>query len=175
MPQNIPAWKATWGMHMLEQIASFSELIGALGVIVSVVYVGRQLRVAGAQTVHDNFSGWYSSVQGDPELLALSIKGMKDYARLTEVEKGQFIAMFMAFTSHSQNAFYKLKDGSLSPDLWRCWEFVSMNFLATPGGKAFWDERGYMFSDKYRRHVENVVMQKPHPSAKPWGAFDIGR
>ena len=159
---------------MLQQVASFSELIGAVGVILSLVYVGRQLRQAGAQTVHDNFSSWYSSIQGDPDLLALSIKGMKDYASLTEVEKGRFIAMFMAFTSHSQNAFYKLKDGSLSPDLWRCWEFVSMNFLATPGGKGFWDERGYMLSDKYRGHVENIIMKQPHPSAKPWGAFDIG-
>jgi hypothetical protein len=111
---------------MLEQVASFSELIGAIGVILSLVYVGRQLRQAGAQTVHDNFSGWYSSVQGDP-------------------------------------------------DLWRCWEYISMNFLATPGGKGFWDERGYMFSDKYRGHVESVILRQPHPSAKPWGAFDIGR
>ena len=160
---------------MLNQIASFAEVIGAVGVILSLVYVGRQLRQAGAQTVHDNFSGWYSSVQGDADLLALSIEGMKDYANLTEVEKGQFIAMFMAFTSHSQNAFYKWKDGSLSPDLWRCWEFVSMNFLSTPGGKEFWGERGYMFSDKYRAHVETEIMPKPHPSAKPWGAFDIGQ
>ena len=160
---------------MLDQIASFSALIGAIGVIISLVYVGRQLRQQGAQTVHDNFSGWYTSVQGDPELLAISIKGMQDYVSLTQIEKAQFIAMFMAFTSHSQNAFYKLKDGSLSPDLWRCWEYVSMNFLATPGGKAFWDERGYMFSDRYRAHVKQVVVQKLHPAAKPWGAFDIGR
>lgn len=160
---------------MFDQIASFAEVIGAIGVILSLVYVGRQLRQAGAQTVHDNFSGWYSSIQGDPELLGLSINGMKDYGSLTEVEKGRFIAMFMAFTSHSQNAFYKFKDGSLSPDLWRCWAHVSTNFLATPGGKAFWDERGYMFSDRYRSHVESVIMREPHPSAKPWGAFDIGR
>lgn len=159
---------------MLTQIASFSEVIGALGVILSLVYVGRQLRQAGAQTVHDNFSGWYTSIQSDPDLLALSVNGMKDYASLSEVEKGRFIAMFMAFTSHSQNAFYKWRDGSLSPDLWRCWEYVSMNFLATPGGKEFWNERGYMFSDRYRGHVEKVIMAKPHPLAKPWGAFDIG-
>ena len=160
---------------MLEQIASFAEVIGAVGVILSLVYVGRLFLQAGAQTVHDNFSGWYSSIQGDADLLALSIEGMKDYASLTEVEKNRFIAMFMAFTSHSRNAFYKWKDGSLSPDLWRCWEFVSMNFLSTPGGKEFWSERGYMFSDKYRAHVETEIMPKPHPSARPWGAFDIGQ
>ena len=163
------------GGTVLEQIAYFGDILGAAGVILSLIYVGRQLRQAGAQTVHDNFSGWYASVQGKPDLLALSIKGMKDYASLSEVEKGQFIAMFMAFTSHSQNAFYKWKDGSLSPDLWRCWESVSMNFLSTQGGKAFWDERGYMFSDAYRGHVETDIIPKPHPMAKPWGAFDIGR
>jgi hypothetical protein len=76
---------------MLEQIASFAEVIGAVGLILSLVYVGRQVRQAGAQTVHDNFSGWYTSVQGDADLSALSIEGMKDYGSLTEVEKGRFI------------------------------------------------------------------------------------
>lgn len=166
---------------MLEDWARLADIAGAGGVIGSLIYVAFQIRKntaavrsAAAQAVHDNYSAWYSSVQSDPSLLAISIKGMRDYSSLSEVEKSQFIAMFMAFSSYSQNAFFKWRDGSLSGELWQGWELLTMNFISTPGGKEFWKERGYVFGDSYRRHVESEIMpRKPHPEAKPWGAFKI--
>ena len=54
--------------------------------------------------------------------------------------------------------------------------FVFMNFLATPGGEAFWGERSYMFSDRYRQYVQTeIIPREAHPLAKPWGAFEIGQ
>ena len=55
------------------------------------------------------------------------------------------------------------------------WELLMMNLVAAPGGKAFWKERGYLFGDAFRRHVETEIMaKKPHADAKPMGAFSIG-
>src|SRR6266545_2177329 len=35
-------------------------------------------------------------------------------------------------------------------------------------------ERGYLFGEEFRRHVENDLMKRePHPDAKPMGAFSI--
>ncbi len=165
----------------LSDWSNIAEIVGTLAVIVTLVFVGLQVRQntlavesAAAQAVHENFAGWYTSVQNEPALFQLSVKGMKDYSSLSETEKGQFIAMFMAFCSHSQNAFYKWKDGSLSSELWNGWELVSMNFFSTPGGKAFWKERGYLFGSGFRTYIESEVLTaKPNPQAKPWGAFEI--
>jgi hypothetical protein len=50
-----------------------------------------------------------------------------------------------------------------------------MNLLAAPGGKVFWKERGYVFGKEYQNYVEKVIMtKKPHPEARPFGAFKIG-
>jgi hypothetical protein len=50
-----------------------------------------------------------------------------------------------------------------------------MNLLASPGGKEFWKERGYVFGKEYQDYVEKVIMtKKPHPEARPLGAFKIG-
>jgi len=50
-----------------------------------------------------------------------------------------------------------------------------MNLVNAPGGKEFWDERGYLFGDEFRGHVENdIMMRVPHVKAKPMGAFSIG-
>ena len=50
-----------------------------------------------------------------------------------------------------------------------------MNLVCAPGGKAFWNERAYMFGDEFRRYIETDLMKRePHPDAKPMGAFPIG-
>jgi hypothetical protein len=51
-----------------------------------------------------------------------------------------------------------------------------MNLAGSPGGKAFWKERAYLFGEEFRRHVEDDLMKRtPHPDAKPIGAFSIGQ
>ena len=123
-------------------LGNFGEFVGAIAVVATLIYLTTQIRQnttalqsAAAQAVHDNFAAWYSSAQGDPSLLSISTKGMRDFPSLSEAERPQFMAHFMAFCSHIQDAFYKWQEGSLSPELWRGWEFVTMNFLSTPGGR----------------------------------------
>ena len=165
----------------LSDWSDIAEIAATAVVIVTLVFVGLEVRQntkavesSAAQAVHENFASWYSSVQSDPTLFDISIRAMQDYSSVSEVEKGQFIAMFMAFSAHTQNAFYKWKEGSLSPELWRGWEQVSLNFYGTPGGKAFWAERGYMFGEEYRNYVETKILtSKANTKAKPWGAFEI--
>ena len=165
----------------LSDWAQIAEILGVIVLIISLVFVGLQiqhnttaLESAAAQSVHDNFAGWYSAAQSDPVLMALSIQGMQDYASLSGTEKAQFIAMFMAFCSYQQNAFYKWKEGTLSDELWRGWEYVSMNFLSTAGGQAFWAERSYMFGDAFQNYVNTeIIGREPHPQAKPWGAYNL--
>jgi hypothetical protein len=49
-----------------------------------------------------------------------------------------------------------------------------MNLVHAPGGREFWRERGYLFGDAFRSHVEDDIMKRePHPSARPMGAFSI--
>jgi len=182
LPVLISYWlqgrKPVWN---LDTVHKLSELLAALAVVVSLVFVGLEVRQnttavqsSAAQSVHDNFATWYSSIQGDGELLEITTRGMQNYGSLNSTEKGQFIAVFMSFSSHTQNAFYKWKEGSLTPELWRAWELVSMNFFSTPGGKAFWSERGYMFADAFQDYIGlDLMARKPHEKAKPWGAFEL--
>ena len=168
-------------LEFSQLLGNFGEFVGAIAVVVTLIYLTTQirqnntaLRSAAAQDVQHNFAAWYSSAQGDPNLLSVSTKGLRDYSGLSATEKAQFIAQFMAFCSHVQDAFYKWQEGSLSPELWRGWEFVTMNFLGTPGGRDFWDERDYLFADAFQTYVNDVIMKRePHPKTKPWGLSGI--
>lgn len=161
----------------LSDYAAAADIVGTIAVIITLIFVGVQIRqntkatkAAAAQAVHSNFAAWYASLQGEPDILAMSLKGMVDYSAISPLEKAQFFAMFMAFNAHMQDAYYKMEDGSLEPELWNCWERLAATFYSTPGGKAFWEERGYMFGRRFQNYLNDDLMQRPlHPKAKPWG------
>ena len=167
----------------LNDLANLGQVIGALAVVISLIYVALQIRQntnavrsATAQTVHEHFANWYNLIAADAELAQIAAKGLRDYASLSEQEKVRFIATFMAFISYSQNAFLKWREGLLKPALWLGWEQVMMNLFGAPGGKALWKERSYLFGEEFRRYIENdLMMRPPHPDAKPLGAFTIAQ
>lgn len=169
-------------MH-LNDLANIGQIIGAIAVVISLIYVAFQIRqntnairAATAQSVHEHFANWYNSFARDASLSQIAINGLKDYGSLSEADKARCVAVFMAFLSYSQNAFLKWRQGLLEPSLWLGWEQVIMNLVCAPGGKAFWKERAYLFGEEFRRHVEDDLMKRtPHPDAKPMGAFSIAR
>ena len=130
-------------------IGALAEVVAALSVVISLIYVGFQIRQntgavrsATAQAVHDNHAAWYINLSNDASLNALVIKGLKDYSALDEVEKARFIDIFMAFSSYSQNAFYQWREGALSPQPWIGWESLIMNLVGTPGWKRVLERKG---------------------------------
>jgi len=166
----------------LNDLANLGQIIGALTVVISLIYVAFQIRQntaairsATAQSVHEHFAGWYNAFACDGSLSQIAINGLKDYGSLSETEKARFVALFMAFLSYGQNAFLKRRQGLLSPSLWNGREQVLMNLIGAPGGKGLWKERAYLFGEEFRRHVDDLMKRTPHPDAKPLGAFSIGR
>ena len=167
----------------LNDLANIGQVIGAIAVVISLIYVALQIRqntnavrAATAQAVHEHFANWYNSFARDASLAKIAIDGLRDYGSLSETDKARFVAMFMAFLSYSQNAFLKWREGLLEPVLWLGWEQVMMNLFGAPGGKALWKERSYLFGEEFRRYIENdLMLRPPHPDAKPLGAFSIGR
>ena len=127
----------------LNDLANLGQIIGALAVVISLIYVAlsiRQntnaIRAATAQSVHEHYASWYNSFAGDETLSEIAIKGLKDYGPLSETEKARFVGLFMAFLSYGQNAFLKWRQRLLEPSLWIGWEQVLMNLIGAPGGKA---------------------------------------
>lgn len=167
----------------LNDLANLGQIIGAVAVVISLIYVALSIRqntnavrAATAQSLHEHFASWYHLIASDASLAQLATSGLKDYGSLSNTEKARFVSLFMAFLAYFQNAFLKSKQGLLAPSLWQSWEQVMMNLIGSPGGKALWKERAYLFDEEFRRHVEDDLMKRtPHPDAKPLGAFSIGK
>jgi hypothetical protein len=166
----------------IQDLGSIGDFVAAIATVATLIYLAiqirsntRAMRSEAAQTVHEAFATWYRMLAADAALAQLVANGLRDYSCLSETERARFVSTFMAFLSCSQDAFIKWREGSLSAELWMAWELVMMNLFNAPGGKDFWSERSYLFGAKFRDHVESDIMKrKPHPLAKPMGAFPIG-
>jgi hypothetical protein len=164
----------------LEQVFFVTQSIAALGVIASLIFVGIQVRdsakavrAATAQAVHENYASWYLALADNESALATSTKGFVDLGSLTSDEKAQFVCTFMAFLSHSQNAFHQWRLGHLAKDLWTGWEALMMNLVNTPGGAAFWGERSYVFGKDFQDEVRALMAREPNPVARAFGVVPV--
>ena len=160
----------------VETLASWSQIIGVVGGLATLIFVGFQIRdnskavrAATAQAVHDNYASWYLALSSNENALATSAKGFASLDSLAPGEKMQFVCTFMSFLSHSQNAFHQWREGHLSEGLWAGWEALVMNLVNTPGGAKFWSERGYVFGKEFQDHVAKVMAREPDPRAMAFG------
>src|SRR5450432_2559314 len=80
----------------LQDWSNLAQVIGALAVVISLFYVGFQIkrntsavRSATAQAIHNNYGDWYMNLMGDAELNRIALKGLRDYSSLDEIEKAR--------------------------------------------------------------------------------------
>lgn len=111
---------------VFQQIAYFAETLAAVGVMLSLVYVGRQLKLTNAMsrsTVRQSLSGqmtdFQMSIASSPELAEAVAKMM--YAgpvldEVTEVERVQLVLCYAAIIERLHLAYEQQKDGILLPD-----------------------------------------------------------
>lgn len=167
----------------LQAIYFISQVVAAIALIGSLIFVGVQVRqntaqgkrqeaasrAAAAEAVHDNFAKWYMSTAEHPHLAEVGAKGLRDFDELSDIEAMQFITSLMAVMSYTQSAFYKWRDGDLSDELWQSWEASSLSYFTTPGGRRVWEIRRYVFTEPFVEYVEANLLHRELPTgARPW-------
>jgi len=73
----------------LNDLANMGQVIGAIAVVISLIYVALQIRQntnavrsATAQSVHEHFASWYHLIAADAELSRIVADGLRDYQYL---------------------------------------------------------------------------------------------
>ena len=131
---------------MLEQLVGLAELIGAAGVILSLLYVGRQLkqtnamsRSAARQALSSQFNGWAMGIATSPDLAqSLAKVSFDGLVRNTasDLERIQIGYAYAAIVEQVHMAWQHEKDGILTEK--------ETNELYQPSGALF--DRPYMLS-----------------------------
>lgn len=131
-----------------EAIGATAELLGAVAVVVSLVYLALQLRT-NTRALRANaswdaefvFAQRNERLSRDPDALALIQKGMDpgtELDSLTELERSQLFLDSLSLLQTIQAQYFMWKSGSLPDEVWAYRSVWTKRYLLLPVPAYFW-------------------------------------
>jgi hypothetical protein len=159
-----------------DAIGAIAELLGAIGVIASLVYLATQIRHSRdqmSQNTRAMRAGAYQQFQAQlneqltkpfesPEHAEVIRSGLADFAGLDEMNAIRFgMWMFGVANSHD-NAYYQYRVGMLDEERWRKHYAAVKLFYAAPGAAQWWAAQPKaVLSPEFVALVEEILGEEP--------------
>jgi hypothetical protein len=152
-----------------EAIAAIGDIVGALGVIASLVYLSIQIRrsdeTARAQSLQSVLDGHRdrSIFTGytDPNFTQLLAKGLTDLQLLTTNQKRQFHNYVTETVFQMQQTMQLHERGLVSKVDYDAWLAHTGSIIKTPGGTAIWSQMESTITPTIRKLVNEYMADNP--------------
>lgn len=153
----------------LEQGSLVAQIVSAVAVIASLIFVGFQLRQATA-AIHASSSQAHSelyttlvqSIIDNEDFARIWSVGLADPNALREEEWVRFVAYASALFRLYESSRVQWLHGRLDAAHWHAIEHQAMNFAGQLGLSMAWELRGHWYSNDFRSWFEGLT-----PTGKP--------
>lgn len=148
----------------LKDIASIAEVIGAIAIFISLIYVGiqvndstRAVRSATANELAASLSALYAEVGIDPKASQVMLDGFAKPESLSREETAQFVYMVHGLFLQYQAAYYLSQEGTLDEELRESVTNTLLGLRDLPGLLFYWGQRRDLFKPSFREHVDSLL------------------
>lgn len=147
-------------MERLQKWAHVAEITGAIAVVVSLLYVGIQIRentdAQLSQTEMNLFSLGFQLDEWhmDPAFVAIVAKGEADYDALTELERRQFdrhVGMTLNLWAYAWKSHVR---GQIDDEEWRAWDSWARAELEKPSWQTVYARIRHGYHLDFQRHLD---------------------
>ena len=153
-----------------EAAGAIAEIIGTFGVIISLIYLGLQIR---GQTVEANLASGiemanqinsvYTDLSTNRALAELWLIGLRDFGSLDEPEKVQFSALLSRFMRMIEAMFNQHQQQRFDDKVWTGLNEALKDVSLYPGFQAWWSIREHWYNNEFRAHVARQIDRKESP------------
>ena len=148
-----------------EAIAAISQLVAALGVIASLVYLAVQVRgntrVASAQARH-SISEFVLRISIFRAEHADRFARLESGAELTDGDHQFRYWSHVQLLLHAETYFHHHELGLMPDAHWRPYARYLAKYVKSPGFKEAWDEIGPGFSEDFAGWLDTLLANPPH-------------
>ena len=158
----------------LSEAANWAEIVSAIGLVISLIYVGIQvtdntsaMRSETASNASTEFIDWYTHMSGDPELMDVWLRGVTEPDSLDEQESLRFVFLLHIIMLQFQNNYYLVEEGTLDEKMLLAINNTLSTIRGTPGFAMYWSLRRDLFNPEYQTFVEQLMFETdgpPNPS-----------
>jgi hypothetical protein len=156
------------------ELGAIGELVGGGAVVVSLIYVGLQIR---AQTVESRLASLHSlnvaygeyldSFIENREAREVYLQGLRDFEALNPQERMLFGSCLGKIFRYYESAFHQWRAGRIDDDYWHTFDQPAADLLGYPGLQAWWATRSRWFGERFQAHVASLIErgggQAPYP------------
>jgi hypothetical protein len=150
----------------LSDLASIAEIIGAIAVVMSLIYVGIQVngsasavRSASANDANVAVQNWYLQIGSDAQTSKVFYDGLISKKPLPTHDEFQFLMMFHGAFLAFQNSYLIAAEGTIDVELLNALTGAIVLVKDLPGTKRFWRQRKSTFHSAFVSYVDELLSQ----------------
>ena len=150
-------------MTKIEKWAHIAEIVSAIAIVMSLIYVGYQVRVNtitlrnGTQqsllALGHDWDGWLV----DRDFADVIARGNDDYSLLSSAEKLQYGKYVGTGLNVWEYAFYSFRDGMMKEDFWRAWNASFRSKFHAATWQLIWRSVHQSYGEEFQRHVSSYT------------------
>lgn len=146
-----------------DAIGAIGETVGAVAVVISLVYLAIQMRSQNRETrlstINSSLTTWNSlmaMVAENSELADIWNRGLKN-EELSEGQEVQFRAFANSYLRVAEGLYLQHLEGRLDERIWLGIGKGTTVFLSAPGIHRFWSLRKDWYSPEFREFIEGEI------------------
>ncbi len=154
-----------------EAIGSVGEAAGAIGVIVSLIYLAAQVRQNTRSVRGEMYESIVTAIVDlveplaqDARLALVFERALEDWESVTESDRSRLVYLLFSVFKLFENLHYQQTQGTLEPGLWAGWRRLILSYFAMPGVQRWWSMRRGAFSEGFCGFLESSRIDEPLPS-----------
>ena len=151
-----------------EALGAIGEIVAAIGVIASLIYLAVQIRqntrsakVFSNQLVDSAPATFNSLISQDKSTARLFRVGAQDLASLDEDERVQFNFLMYQWFDFMHRSFQQYREGNMEESQWKAIAAGFPVVLAEPGIAQWWSTRRLSYSTQFVEFMEKHVAETP--------------
>lgn len=153
-------------MSTLEALGNLGEFVGALGVVISLVYLARQMhqntisvRAASFNAMIQNSIRLLEHSFRDSEFAAFLARAEADPDQLTPQERVRWDSYMTAVYRHFGNLVFQSRVGALDQEMWKAYREDLKRHLRQDSWASWYHAHSEVFSRSLTDHVEQTLRE----------------
>jgi len=155
-------------------LGAIAETLGALAVVLSLLYIAAQVRHAIAQARVDagsTFTARWAEVYhfgtGDRQTAEVFLRGSAEPEALDPVDQIRFRGVMHAFWRLMEDEYYVHAAGKLDAERWAATRRTMADYMSLPGVQRFLLDRGHWYTPAFVEFVWGLADVGPHSAFAP--------
>ena len=158
------------------QIGAMGELLGAAAVVVSLIYLSRQVRESSLAEQRAQYlelgrelTSFANGIAREGDWARISLQGFQDKSQLTPVEVYRFYAGLYEFFRAWEALFHYSRGGRVHAWGAEALSATMVDILGYPGTQDYWADCKHWFSKAFQDHVDDILPAVQPTMLKAYG------